>query len=276
MDAELVWKTWRRILREPELHESVLAGAIDGRAHGLSPEEARIAADYAAHSKMTRWAVETYRFRLERGALFALGTGAPLTLRLLESAGVDTREVARRYLRSVGYGDDGPHVYRSCAAFLDFLRRHPPSAPVRELVDTIALESTVVSLIRQLADAPESSWPARPSEGEPQPRRYVQSGTGRVVSTTHALASWLAQPELVAANTAAAEPEHFLVYVPSVDSDYDIAELSRTAKQLFDALASPRSFDEVRSSLPPDDDDEHDAALETFLSLGVVRAEMTS
>ncbi|UJR83156.1 hypothetical protein [Sandaracinus amylolyticus] len=271
MDAELVWRTWRRILREPVLQESLFSGAFDAGAHGLSDAEARIAAEYAAHRTMTRWAVETYQFRLERGALFAWGTGAPLTLRLLESARVDTREVARRYLRSVGHRDDGPYVYRSCAALLGYLRGAELSARPIELDDTIALESAVVSLIRDLADAPESLWAddAETRSGV----RYVQSGTGRVVSTSHAIAAWLAEPELVAADSAEREPEHFLVYVPSLESDYDIAELSGAAKRLFDAFAQPRSYDEARSSLPADDDDEYDSALETFLTLGVVRAE---
>ena len=89
MDAEQVWKLWRRLLRDETLQQQLFQaqGATQWLQH-FPEDERTILQAYAGQFDRVKWFVENYQFRLVNSFTNALETGAPLTLRALINIGL--------------------------------------------------------------------------------------------------------------------------------------------------------------------------------------------
>ena len=131
MDAQLVWNTWRRILRSDDLVDRVLRREpAPEAASGLTADEAEILAEYASTPDATRSNIGMYRRGLVRNALNALRL-VPLSRRLLYASELDVEQVADDYARSTGYRDEGPRLWRIAGGFVSYLAGRPGSRAVR-------------------------------------------------------------------------------------------------------------------------------------------------
>lgn len=278
MNAELTWRVWRRLLREPRLSARLFEPGFmeEAAAWGLSPEEARIAAAYGATPEGTRWALETYRFRLVTSTNHTMAWCAPLTHAVLEKLEPDLHEATSRYLDSIGWVDDGAFHYRACARYLDFLAERLPRRGGPGVQDILQLEARAVSLLRALARAPSSQWIA-PAEREVPastlPRAcFVKTGTGAVVTTEYTLTPWLEDPSELLSSQLEARPQHLLVYLPSAQDEHALAVIGVVAKQLLEELEQPRSFLALRGRVAGGVSDESLAeVVGRLLKLGVIR-----
>lgn len=280
MEAERVWKVWRRILREPSLFDRLFLPdfASAAASFGLSPEESRIALEYARTPKGTRWAVETYRYRIVSAALDALAVGAPMTLKLLAASGRELRASAQEHVERTGWVDDGPFLYRKCARYLDHLQQQAWAREVPYLADAIALESGVLELTRRAACAASPPWPAPAQRAAPADwagATFAQTGTGTVVTTEHQLTPWLMDPSQVGEAALVRERQHLLAYLPSADEDASFGVLGESAKVVFTLLERPRPYPELLAAMKARGEAEEalTAALRMFLEMGVVRVE---
>lgn len=251
-DARFVWDTWRRILRSDALVEAALrTGVDDPAALALSAPERAVLAEYASTPVATELTVRMYRRGLVRNALAALKL-VPLTRRLLESSGHDVRAVAADFARSIGYRDDGPHLWRTAAGFVDHLAGHPAfAAPWRQ--DVLMVEAAAVALVRRLGEAGAPRWPG-PATGARAPTaatdRFVASPTAVVVTTDHDLTPWMEHPSSFDADAELdRSPHHWLVYVPAADAAHAYAELSGRAARAVALLAEPRRASELSPAL---------------------------
>lgn len=251
-DARFVWDTWRRILRSDALVGAALrAGVDDPAALALSEPEREVLADYASTPVATELTVRMYRRGLVRNALAALKL-VPVTRRLLESSGDDVRAVAAEFTRSVGYRDDGPHLWRTAASFVDHLAGLPAFVhPQRQ--DALALEGAAIALVRRLGDAGAARWPGAATVARAPAAatdRFVASPTAVVVTTGHDLTPWLEHPSSFDAGAELdPSPRHWLVYVPAADAAHTYAELSGRAARAVALLREPRRVSELSPAL---------------------------
>ncbi|NOK33333.1 hypothetical protein D7W79_01295 [Corallococcus exercitus] len=277
MEADQVWRVWRRLLREPRLSERIFQPGFveEAAAWGLSAEEARIAAAYGASPEGTRWALETYRFRLVTSTNHAVAYCAPLTYGVLKRLEPDLREAARLYLDSIGWVDDGPFHYRACARYLDYLAARLPQRGGPGVQDILRLESCTVALLRSLAEAPPSQW--RPSTEREVPASalpqacFVRTGTGAVVTTEYTLTPWLQDPSEILASQLEARPQHLLVYLSSPQEEHSLAVIGAAAMHLLEQLERPRSFTDLRNLASGISDEALTELLGRFLKQGVIR-----
>src|SRR5690606_20354940 len=93
MDAEKVFRLWRRVLRDQEYGDAVLAADREVLA-GRDPDERAIALALREHREAAYWPREGYRYRVISAIHAALCAHAPLTERLLAARGVDQRALA--------------------------------------------------------------------------------------------------------------------------------------------------------------------------------------
>jgi hypothetical protein len=274
MQAETVWRVWRRILREPALSHRVLeCGPIPDGDFGLAPDELSVVEAYAAQAEGSRWAVQTYQHRLITEVLYALETGAPLSRRCLEVAGCNPADLARDYLTDSHWPDNGPFVYRCCAGFLAFIEQTAWHDAVAGLADLIRLESAQIDLVRRLARRSPADWTRLEqlpgTTLDPSRNWYVQTGTGAIVTVANRLTPWLLDLRLLGQKSIEVGPEHLLTYVTSPRDPVALFHLTDAAKGIFDSLAVPRPFETLRASVR----DEAAVAqlLAEFLEFGVVR-----
>lgn len=282
MHADQVWRVWRRLLREPRLSEQIFKPGFEEEAAtwGLSAAEARIAAAYGASPEGTRWALETYRFRLVTSTNHAVAYCAPLTHGVLEKLEPDLRKAAVPYLDSIGWVDDGPFHYRACARYLDYLATRLPQRGGPGVLDVIRLESRTIALLRSLADAAHSQW-CPPAEREVPtsaiPRaHFIRTGTGVVVTTEYTLTPWLQDPSRLLTSPLEARPQHILVYLPSPQEEHALAVIGATATHLLEQLEQPRSFADLREQASGVSDEALAEVLGKLLHLGVIRLAPTT
>ncbi|XYI03921.1 hypothetical protein ACMHYB_30835 [Sorangium sp. So ce1128] len=278
MEASTVWTVWRRILREPALGDMIFEPGFADRAseHGFTAEQIPIVLAYAETPHRTRWFIVNYRFRLVSSFLYALETGAPLTVRLLVNSGHDLRALGERYMEERGWEDHGPFVYTFCADVLDFLRRSELAAELPYLRDMIALEAASVELVRRVAKLPRERYrlPA-PCDGVDLRAATLRRNLQGITATTeHALGPWLRDKSLLGRTPLQKGPQHLLLYVPSPTSSYKLAGIPERGARLFNALTEPRSLSALRRSLggdePPEGDDV--VILRRLCEYGVVEA----
>lgn len=282
MDAEIAWNTWRRILKDDRLSEYVLTGAGSLAELGLTTEELAIVAAYAAHPKGSRWAVETYRYRLASAALHALATGGQLTQRLLRRNDVDLRKLAQKFVDSRGKIDDGPFVYHTCSAFLSFIRTSDDVRDMPGLRDILAIDSTATSLIIRCAERRSEYCPTTDDCGllppDPRAARYVQTELGTVITTTLRITPWLTNAKLFGCSSLDEGAEHLLLYLPDLFHGYSLRLIGDKAAALFRRMATPCSYADLVDEFgggTGDDDSEGNQLVEALTGLaklGVIRA----
>ncbi|HEV7372417.1 hypothetical protein [Arenibaculum sp.] len=266
MNAETVWKVWRRILREPGLQQALAAQTPEDLASKFSfePSEIPVLAAYAATPERTGWFITNYRFRIVNSYLHALETGAPLTLRALMGAGFTWQDLASDFLDRHGWRDYGPYVYTYAADVLDDLAANDDTARLPGLRDLIAVEAAAVALVRRHAE---------PVPVQPAPPGSIRlTGRGTVVTVEHALTPWLKDKSRLGRAPLEARTQHLLVYLPSIESHHRLASLSDLAAAAYRALATPADGAGLAARLAGGGHDvaDLDAAVERLTAYGVV------
>lgn len=276
MNALTVWNVWRRILREDALGAAMFGADPGPRLLelGLSESECAIALSYARTKEPTRWAIETYRFRSFNVIVEALLVAAPLTARLLSRRDHDLDALARAYLTTVDWKDDGPYTYRTCAAMLVFLRGTLGESD-SELAELIDFEAATVGLLRSLST---HAWESVPSLDEEEmgrllarDARFVQSGRGVIWVSRFDLAPWLGEPDAIGVSKLEPKRVTFLRYLRSQEEDPALLSLKVRALSVYESLAEPRSVVEVAALLGETDPSHAAKVMRRFASLNVIR-----
>lgn len=251
-DARLVWDTWRRILADDALVAAVTR-PHDGvpLPPGLGADERAIVAEYARLPNAAEVTVGMFRRRLPKNALSALKL-TPLTRRVLFAGGLDVDAVAGEFVRSIGYRDDGPNLWRTAGDFVAFLGAMPAfAAPTWQ--DVITVDRAACGLVRRLGADPPEVWPDElAGRAAPASERdaYVATAAATVASTAHDLSSWLEDPWMFAPDAAlAATPCHWLIYVPRADQPHVHAELSAHAARALSLLSETRTAAALAAAL---------------------------
>lgn len=284
MDAEIAWNVWRRILKDDRLSEYVVDGADSLAELGLTTDELAIVAAYAAHPKGSRWAIETYRYRLVSAALSALATGGQLTQRLLLRNNLDLRRLAQRFVDVRGKVDDGPFVYHTCSAFLRFIETSDDVRDLHGLRDILAIDSAATNLIIRCSRLPSEYWSTADdcvrSPADPRTAWYVQTELGTVITTTLRVTPWLTNAELFGCSPLDQQAEHLLVFLPDLLHRYSLRLIGDKAAALFRRMATPCSYadlvDEFGGGTGHDDDARGSQLIEALTGLaklGVIRVQ---
>jgi hypothetical protein len=261
MDAKLVWRTWRRILKDDRLVEWLRhpknRGA--GASMGLTAEEIKILVEYANTPLATDTNIGMYRRGLVRNALAALSL-VPLAHRQLYMSGLDVEAVAADFVLSTGYRDDGPNFWRIAGGFVAHLARLPEFAG-RLQQDLLALDVAAVALARRLGESAPPVWPesaasifldfsATPPRLGRESTRFVVSRAAVAVSSSYDLTTWLeGSEEFDADEKIEPSKRHWLVYFPAVDAPRAYAELSEPTARVFNLLSTPKTASEVSTAL---------------------------
>lgn len=240
MDAHTVWNVWRRIMREPPLHEALFAGCTQDleTRFDLTPAESQAARAYGGMAERARWFVVNYRFRMTNSFINALETGAPLTLRVLLAQGHDLKALGGRFLDTMDWKDYGPYVYAYCRDALDFLLADEIGARPRGFSDLMRLEREAVSMLR--AAAATADTPAGLC------RRTCYAAVYR--SKTR-LSSWLRDKCLLGRTDVEAGDEYFLVYWPDAESAHKFAVIPERAAQIYQAMGRPLALADLPRAL---------------------------
>ncbi|NRR30611.1 hypothetical protein HSX11_10470 [Oxalobacteraceae bacterium] len=235
MNPEIVWHTWRRIMREPALQQAVFkAPAADGAGlerFGLDGEARAAALAYGAQAEQAQWFVVNYRYRLANSFLNALETGAPMVLRALLAKGLELRELGEQFLDQHGWKDYGPRVYGYCRDALRFLSEHPATAAPEGLRDLIGLERTGVELLLSLADGGAATAPA--------PAILARTPWAACYRSEARLSAWMRDKKQLGKGDLAAGVEHYLVYLPDPAQALKFALLPPRALEIYQALQHP-------------------------------------
>jgi ubiquinone/menaquinone biosynthesis C-methylase UbiE len=258
MDARLVWNTWRRILSNDQLVQQVLhpSALTTAKTADLSAAEMAVLAEYAKTPDATNTNIGMYRRGLVRNALAALNL-VPLTRHLLYSTGLDIEAVAADFVRSTGYMDYGPHVWKNAARFVTHLEMLPEFATGARK-DVLGLDAATVALARRLGESAVDVWPEDAVAAfstaklhlENEAARFVASRAAIVASSSHDLTTWVENPEDFSADEEL-EPvtRHWLVYFPTADARPEYASLSERAARAFSLLSAPKTLAEVSLAL---------------------------
>jgi hypothetical protein len=279
MDAQLVWNTWRRILKDDQFVDWVLhpTDSHSPQITGLSDGEIAILADYASTPVATDSNIGMYRRGLVRNALAALSL-VPLTRGLLYESGLDVECVASDFVQSAGYRDDGPYFWRIADTFIAYLVKLPEfSAQLQQ--DVLRLDAAAVALARRLGQSAPEVWPliaARTfseagSRAGRESARFVGSGAAVAVSTSHDLTGWIENPQDFDPDEAL-EPStrHWLIYFPAADAPREYAELSDRTASVFNLLSTPKSPNEMSLALDGFNAVEVLGVIRSLAELGVV------
>ncbi len=277
MNAELVWSTWRRVLRDDGLVTWITrSDARTADPDGLSVEERAIVTDYAGTPEATNANIGMYRRGLVRNALGALDL-VPLTRRLLNMSGRDVDIVAEDFVRSTGYPDDGPNFWRCAAGFVAYLTRLPEFAS-RAHQDVMAIDDATIALARRLGRSAPPAWPvdaarhagvAARKEGEAA--RVRRNPAAVVVSSSCDLTPWIEDPfEFDPSDDLEASSRHWLVYFPGPELAHEYAELSERGARAFDLLGTPRTVDELALEMRDLSRDDVQAVVGSLMELGVL------
>ncbi|RQS13918.1 methyltransferase domain-containing protein [Burkholderia sp. Bp9002] len=281
MDARLVWDTWRRILSDDGLVETVTrAGHADAAAlASLSAAERAVVADYARTPQATQTNIGMYRRSLVRIVRVALGR-VPLSQHLLFMSGLDVDAVAAEFARVNGYADDGPNFWRLAGAFVAYLATRPEfAAPAHQ--DALAIDQALVTLARRLGELEVDAWPNAVAAGiggaagsDRAFVRFVASRAAVVARSRHDLTPWIENPYgFDPADALAASPRHWLIYFPDADSAPAYAELSERSARVFELLATPQSAADVARALGSLSEAEALEVVDRLAALGVVVSE---
>jgi hypothetical protein len=237
MDARMVWDVWRRILRDPDVHERMFDDGYDPTVAGFTPDEAQVVLDYAASPSGTRFFIANYRYRMISSVFNALETVAPLTHRALRANELDLDAMARQFLDETYWADHGPYVVTFGAAILDYLGTRPDVVCIPGLPDLIRLERAAADVLRAAA---RGGSPAATRHG------WQVNPWLRVVDCDTDLSGWLRATSKLGRTVPPTRPTQFGVYLPTACRPRRIVALSRQAVLLLTQVAE--------GSPIPDDD----------------------
>ncbi|MGN2437527.1 hypothetical protein [Pseudomonas syringae] len=232
MEAEQVWKLWRRVLRDERLQAQLFSATDAGHwLSGFSKSESEILSVYAQQFDRVKWFVENYQFRLVNSFLNALETGAPLSLRALLHINVDLNAQSKAFLRDRQWRDYGPQVYTYCDDVLGFLAEADELQGYPEILDLMRLERESVRLYRGLVD-PESL---------PADNRYHRTSMARLYETRFALSGWLRQKDQLGLTRLPENTEQVLIYLPTLQARHKFTLINAQAARLYNCLEQPQS-----------------------------------
>jgi SAM-dependent methyltransferase len=276
MDAEALFRIWRRILREDALQQAVFAPDFRERADelGLSPEELELAAEFRAHADLAHWALDGYRYRLVSATVSRVRANAPMVVSVLHAHGHALRTVAERFQAAIGWRDDGLNFHRTTCDFLNHVRDDAAFAGIPGLADAVALEHASNQLLRRVAGLPPQAWVAPPTPPLLDHEARYECAPGAIaVTLEHVLTPWIEDP--AQAGAAAVEPgrQHILVYLTSLAMWPGYVGLTPAGKSIFDRLQEgPLSLVEVTALLGSSQAEARARSLLIrFLNLGVIR-----
>ncbi|MBT9569575.1 MAG: hypothetical protein IV106_00365 [Pseudomonas umsongensis] len=232
MDAEQVWRLWRRLLRDEMLQQQLYEaqGAIEW-LQNFPDNERAILHTYASQFERVKWFVENYQFRLVNSFINALETGAPLTLRALINIGLDLPTLSKAFLRQQKWFDYGPRVYGYCDAVLDFLLERQELADYPQIRDLIGLERECVHLYTGLVKA-----------SAVVPGQYQRTDSARIYQSSYALSQWLRDKSLLGRSSPEGTSQHILVYLPTPETSHKFTLISPRATYLYRCLEQPQSL----------------------------------
>ena len=275
MNAEALYRLWRRVLREDALALAARAPDFAARAgnFGLSAEEAEAAMALLRNPDAAYWPIQGYRFRLWENTVQVLRGVAPLTASVLSALGHDVGQLVRRFLPATGWRDHGPYMMRACLELLSFLAADEAVVSTAGVSDIIALDIATVTLQKRLSTQAPAAWMPPPTppiladEGS-----YERVPNAIAVRLAHDVLPWLEAPEEAASTPLQPGPRHLLVWLPSVAQMPEYALLSDTAYQLYESMSSPLSLARAIASVADADAEERvRSALQRLLNIGVIR-----
>lgn len=231
MDAEQVWRLWRRLLRDETLQKQLFGaqGTTQWLQH-FAHNDRTILEAYASEFGRVRWFVENYQFRLVNSFINALETGAPLTLRALLNVGLDLPTLSKAFLREQAWFDYGPRVYSYCDAALGFLLRCDELSGHPQIRDLIGLERECVALYTGMLKVDSVAHGC-----------YQRTRSARVYRSQHALSIWLRDKSQLGHGTLTLSNQDILIYLPTPTARHKFALISPRAASLYHFLEQPRS-----------------------------------
>lgn len=282
MDAQLVWNTWRRILKDDQLVDWVLrpTDSRSGQVSGLSAGEMAILADYASTPVATDSNIGMYRRGLVRNALAALSL-VPLTRGLLYGSGLDVEAAASDFVQFAAYRDDGPYFWRIAGGFITYLSKLPQFATELQQ-DVLTLDAAAVELAIRLGKSAPEVWPATAAgafsesgwRAGSESARFVACRAAVALSTSHDLTGWIENSEDFDPDEALAPSRrHWLIYFPAAEAARAYAELSDRTISVFDLLSTPKTPTEMSMALDGCTVVEVLGVIESLAELGVVVSE---
>ncbi|MFD3525659.1 hypothetical protein [Streptomyces sp. NPDC058653] len=233
MEAALVWRVWRRLLREPAMREAVLGGRLDERAAalGLGPAEIEVARAYAEHPAGTEMFVHSYRFRMVSSFFNAVETVAPLTHRALLANDVDLRAIAVELLDRREWVDAGPFVYTFGGQILDHLAADGALGEIAGLRELIALERAAADVVITAAAGHPTARDKEPAAGQWR----VRAPFG-VHSCERDLSEWLRDSGTLGRSVPPAASRHYLIFLPAPEAERRIVAVPRRASDILRIL----------------------------------------
>jgi hypothetical protein len=228
-------------MRDTDLQHALFEeGGANLVRFGLAGEAHEAALAYSREADRAKWFVLNYRYRLANSFLNALETGAPLVLRSLLARGFELRVLGEQFLNLRGWKDYGPYVHAYCGDALQFLATHQATEAPRGLRQLIGLENTVVQLLIGLAALPGPSTDTDMLRRTPM-ARYFQSDVQ--------LSVWMRDKKQLGKTDLPEGTEHYLVYLPNLDSAHKFALLPQRAAELYRALAQPCTREQLPQAL---------------------------
>lgn len=265
MDAEKVWKLWRRLLRDEKLQQQLYE--VKGPSQWLQhfpDEEQAILHTYACQFERVKWFIENYQFRLVNSFINALETGAPLTLRALLNIGLDLRALSKAFLRQHEWFDYGPRVYGYCDSALGFLLERQELVNYPQIRDLIGLERECTRLYTGLLEA-----------STVVPGHYQRTENARIYHSRYELSQWLRDKSLLGRSSPEEARQFILVYLPTPEARHKFTLISPRAAHLYECLEHPQSLVSLTqllssaTSTPPSNEDM--ALLDKLHQLNAIR-----
>jgi hypothetical protein len=229
MKAQIVWNTWRRILRDETLQATILAnkGNLSGKLEGFSAAEIEVIEAYADDYDQAKWFVENYQFRLVNSFINALETGAPLSLRALMAKQVDLPEFSKKFLRDHEWRDYGPYVYSYCKDVIIWLTKEQQALNLDDaIIDLLALEEKSVDLYLSLRDGV-------PSDDKATTADIVTTNMSMVYQSKHRLSDWLRRKSDLGKTELDTVCENYLVVLPTLTARHKYSLINKRSIELI-------------------------------------------
>jgi hypothetical protein len=252
VEASVVWKVWRRILREAPLRTAMLEGRLDAMTSlNLGPAELEAAQAYGAEPVGVQMFVETYRYRMASSFFNALETAAPITRRVLVANDMDLRVTATKFLDEHDWFDFGPFVFSFGRSILDYLAADDAAMSISGLAELIELERAAIGVVMAAASGPVTS-DSVPDHGETAGQRWRLRPWFALCSSRRDLSEWLRSPSALGRTIPPVVHRDYAIYLPSLDANRRIAAVPPRAAHLLRLLAqAPMTEQELAWAMPP-------------------------